>query len=127
MAATEFVDCLVHRTRVLGAQLRSTATGTQLSAWTLDTGDRLACRRDRPAATSDASACGATVTSGVTDTVNHYAGAGDSPAWTQTRTGGATPVTSTTSYLPGLDGGMLATVAGASVVVALADLHGTRR
>ena len=104
--------------------LRSATTGAQMSAWTLDGSDRLACRRDKPAATVDSSGCGATTTSGVVDTVNHYAGGGDAPAWTVTRTGGTTPTTTTTRYLPGLDGGMLATVTGGTAVIALADLHG---
>jgi RHS repeat-associated protein len=73
---------------------------------------------------ADATSCGGTLTTGVTDTVNHYAGGVDSPAWTVSRVGGVAPTSSTTWYVSGLVGGLLATVSGSTVTVGLADLHG---
>lgn len=99
-------------------------SAAQRQEWTLDASDRLACRRDRPNATTDSTSCGSTVTSGVTDTTNHYQGGGDSPTWTVTRTGASTPTSTTAWYAPGLVGGLLATVAGGTVTISLANLHG---
>ncbi|MGE4113587.1 MAG: DNRLRE domain-containing protein [Candidatus Nanopelagicales bacterium] len=114
-----FVNDLVRSTTA------TPAGGSSLtSTWSLDASDRLACRRDKPTATTDASACGSTSTAGVVDTVNHYDGGSDSPAWTVTRTGGTTPTTTTAWYVPGLVGGLAATVTGSTATVALSDLHG---
>jgi RHS repeat-associated protein len=116
---TYFVNDLVHSTT-------QTPTGgsSQISTWSLDDSDRLACRRDKPTATTDTSACGATSTAGVVDTINHYDGANDSPAWTVTRTGGTTPTTTTAWYVPAFAGGLAATVTGSTTTIALSDLHG---
>jgi RHS repeat-associated protein len=90
--------------------------------WTLDGAGRLACQRSKPTTTTDSSACGATTTASVVDTVNHYLDASsDSPAWTLTNTAG-TP--STIAYLTGLDGTLIAQISGSTIDYQLASIHG---
>jgi RHS repeat-associated protein len=110
----------------LVASITQTPLGlaAQRQEWTLDATNRLACRRDRPDATIDTSACGATTTGGVVDTRNHYEGGADSPSWSTRRLGGSTPTTSITWYAGGLGGNVHATVAGSTVTYLLANLHG---
>ncbi|MFN8157472.1 MAG: DNRLRE domain-containing protein [Candidatus Nanopelagicales bacterium] len=118
---TYYANDLIRSTTVTSGDVAAVEAST---TWTLDALNRFACRRDKPTATTDATGCGATTTTGVTDTINHYDGGSDSPGWTITRLGGTTPTITTAWYVAGLAGGMIATVAGGKVIVGLADLHG---
>ncbi|TAK70121.1 MAG: DNRLRE domain-containing protein [Actinomycetota bacterium] len=102
------------------------ATGT---SWVLDAGNRLACQRTKPTVTSDATACGATLTSGVIDTTNHYPGLGsDSPSWTLVRAGAGSPTNTRSAYLPGLTRNLITqattTASATTIAFQIVDLHG---
>lgn len=90
--------------------------------WTLDGAGRLACQRSKPTTTTDSSACGATTTASVVDTVNHYLDASsDSPAWTLTNTAGTPTIV---SYFTGFDGTLIAELSGSTIDYQLASIHG---